>query len=218
MFFRNVYYHIYYSISCTFLESAFSSIYFKKLEITRSNKLLAIYRLNSGRDNDLGQVKLETCYIHVLSCYLSCEFLTTQTCLLKYKLVRTEYFKKLEIKKFYQRKYFFFFFVNLLLSISNSFERLFNSLSTLYIIFNKSNFIYFPQCIMQPEKLIQEYKNLKMYPFQSHEILLSILNILSTSKLSYSLFYNQLRGNIRHDGVAFFSVPRKKQRGLQARC
>lgn len=38
------------------------SIYFK-LEITRSNKLLAIYRLNSGRDNDLGQVKLETCYI-----------------------------------------------------------------------------------------------------------------------------------------------------------
>lgn len=77
MFFRNVYYHIYYSISCTFLESAFSSIYFKKLEITRSNKLLAIYRLNSGRDNDLGQVKLETCYIHVLSCYLSCEFLTT---------------------------------------------------------------------------------------------------------------------------------------------
>lgn len=97
--------HFMYVLRICFSDYIYIYIYFKKLEITRSNKLLAIYRLNSGRDNDLGQVKLETCYIHVLSRYLSCEFLTTQTCLLKYKLARTG-----NILKNWKRKYIYIFY------------------------------------------------------------------------------------------------------------
>lgn len=153
-------------ISCTFLESAFPTIYiyiyFKKLEITRSNKLLAIYRLNSGRDNDLGQVKLETCYIHVLSCYLSCEFLTTQTCLLKYKLARTG-----NILKNWKRKYIYIFYHQFQIYLNQTFQ------FVIYIICNiRSNFNYFPQdCIMQSlKKLIYIYFNYTKYSFHRYLI------------------------------------------------
>lgn len=201
---RNVYYRVYYSTfhvrSQNLLFRLYIYIYFKKLEITRSNKLLAIYRLNSGRDNDLGQVKLETCYIHVLSRYLSCEFLTTQTCLLKYKLARTG-----NILKNWKRKYIYIFYHQFQIYLNQTFQ------FVIYIICNiRSNFNYFPQLHRAVSKKTD------IYLFQLHEILFSsILNILLTSKLSYSLFYNQLRGNIRHDGVAFFfSVEKEAKRSL----
>lgn len=154
-------------ISCTFLESAFPTIYiyiyFKKLEITRSNKLLAIYRLNSGRDNDLGQVKLETCYIHVLSRYLSCEFLTTQTCLLKYKLARTG-----NILKNWKRKYIYIFYHQFQIYLNQTFFS--NSLSILFITFGQISII-FHNCIVQSlKKLIYIYFNYTKYSFHRYLI------------------------------------------------
>lgn len=164
---RNVYYRVYYSTfhvrSQNLLFRLYIYIYFKKLEITRSNKLLAIYRLNSGRDNDLGQVKLETCYIHVLSRYLSCEFLTTQTCLLKYKLARTG-----NILKNWKRKYIYIFYHQFQIYLNQTFFS--NSLSILFITFGKISII-FHNCIVQSlKKLIYIYFNYTKYSFHRYLI------------------------------------------------
>ena len=108
-------------------------------------------------------------------------------------------------------KLFNFYLKYILSSISNLFELDFFFEFVIYIIYNiRSNFNYFPQLHRAVSKKTD------IYLFQLHEILFSsILDILLTSKLSYSLFYNQLRGNIRHDGVAFFfSVEKEAKRSL----